>query len=81
MEVPERYPIFFAKLLEIGYDVRGKVKYKRDANGLILDKEGRTISDDSDVEYIARNGQVNSDIPELLKKWDIFREDNKEFVW
>jgi type I restriction enzyme M protein len=79
--VPDKYPIFFAKLHKIGYDVRGKVMYKRDVNGLIVDNDGNSVDDDRDDEYIAQNGKIDTDIPELVSKWNDFRMKNKSFLW
>jgi type I restriction enzyme M protein len=80
-EIPEKYPIFFAKLHKIGYDVRGKVTYKRDENGIILDIHNNQIDEGADEEYIAKNGQIDTDIPELLSKWDEFRHKHSNLLW
>lgn len=79
--IPEKYPIFYAKINKIGYDVRGKVLYKRNQNGVILNNDGNPIIDLNDDEYIARNGQVDSDIPQLILKWEEFRNKYKEYIW
>ncbi len=80
-QIPEKYPIFFAKLHKIGYDVRGKVIYRRNEKGLILDKSGIAINEDADDEYIAKNGQIDTDIHELLNKWNEFRQKHKSLLW
>lgn len=76
--VPERYPVFFGKLSKIGYDVRGKVQYKRDENGNVIDKLGKIIEEIDDVSSFA---EIDSDIPVLLEKWNEFYSKNKHFLW
>ena len=78
--VPEEYPVFFGKLQKIGYDVRGKVQYKRNEKGDLIDKNGDIIDETNEIE-IQKNAVVDSDIPELLEAWDEFYFKNKSILW
>jgi type I restriction enzyme M protein len=78
-KIPSEYPVFFGKLSKIGYDVRGKVQYKRDENGSIIDSQGNIIDEYDDTELC--NAAIDSDIPELLNKWNSFYEKNKNVLW
>jgi type I restriction enzyme M protein len=79
-QIPEKYPIFFAKLVSIGYNVRGKAVYKRnEEDGLVLGKKGNVISQDE--ETILKEGQLDSDIPAMLMEWGKFRKENKSHTW
>lgn len=77
--VPESYPVFFGKLHKIGYDVRGKAIYKRDQNGKIIDLEGNVIAQDDDS--ISKYGAIDTDVPELLEKWNEFALKHKSMLW
>ncbi len=72
-------PIFFSKLVKIGYDVRGKSIYKRNENGLVIDNHGEIISQDE--ETISKRGMLNSDVPLMLEEWTKFRNKYKKLLW
>lgn len=78
-KVPAKYPVFFGKLSKIGYDVRGKVQYKRDENGNLIDKNGDILCIDDEAELV--NATIDSDIPELLENWNLFYDKNKNILW
>lgn len=89
-EPKQDYPIFFANVENIGYDVSGKVVYRKNAKGEILDKigvpiqykqNGRKVSRKQDEELIEKFGAINNDIPEMLEQWDKFRSEYKSYVW
>jgi len=76
--VPKEYPIFFAKLNKIGYDVRGITQYKRNDKGQTIDYKGSILKD---YDEIVRYGIVDSDIPLLLREWREYYYKNKEALW
>lgn len=77
--VPDKYPVFFSRLNKIGYDVRGKVVYRRDKNGNVIGKDGKVI--DQDEESISTYGEVDTDIPDLIDKWKDFAKKNIYVNW
>ena len=89
-KLPERYPIFFANLQKIGYDIRGRRTYKRNEKGEIIDYEGRVIDyltdrkgnkTKQDPALIELKGALDSDVPEVLKEWAKFRKEFKRYLW
>lgn len=77
--IPESYPVFFGRLTKIGYDVSGKVQYKRDERGNIIGKNGIPL--DTSEEIDLSSAAIESDIPELIKNWDTFYTENKKYLW
>lgn len=77
--VPEDYPVFFGKLSKIGYDVSGKVQYKRNERGELIDIKDNVIDETNEDALV--NRVVDTDIPELLEAWDEFCKENKEYLW
>jgi len=89
-KLPERYPIFFANLQKIGYDIRGRRTYKRNEKGEIVDNEGRVIDyltdrkgnkTKQDPALIELNGALDSDVPEILEEWKKFRKEFRRYLW
>ncbi len=89
-KVPERYPIFFANLQKIGYDIRGRRTYKRNEKGEIVDYEGRVIDyltdrkgnkTKQDPALIELKGALDTDVPEVLEEWAKFRKKFKNYLW
>ena len=78
--IPDDYPVFFCKLNKIGYDVSGKVQYKRNEFGNIIDKDGRELeSIDGNIDL--SKAAVDTDIPELIERWEEFYDKNKKYLW
>ena len=48
--------------------------------GNILDKNNNVIYDE-DEEYLANNAKIDSDIPELIAKWNEFYNNHKNDLW
>jgi len=89
-KLPERYPIFFASLTKIGYDIRGRKTYKRNEKGEVVDNEGRLIEyltdrkgekTKQDPALIELKGALNTDVPEVLGEWVKFRKEFKNYLW
>ncbi|MDP3298202.1 MAG: N-6 DNA methylase, partial [Thermodesulfovibrionia bacterium] len=89
-KLPERYPIFFASLQKIGYDIRGRKTYKRNEKGEIVDNGGRVIKyltdrkgdkTKQDPILIELRGALDTDAPEVLKEWNKFKKEFKSFLW
>lgn len=77
--IPEDYPVFFAQVDSIGYDVRGVTTYKYNDKGQVIDKEGNPIIGNKGA--IAKYGMIDTDIPDVIKAWDKFAEKNKMIYW
>lgn len=78
--IPDVYPVFFCKLNKIGYDVSGKIQYKRNEFGNIIDKYGHELeSIDGNIDL--SKAAVDTDIPELIERWEEFYDKNKKFLW
>jgi len=86
----DRYPIFFANLEKIGYNVSGKKIYKKNEFGEIIDEEGYSIGCIIDRKgnktkqnpiLIATKGVLESDIPETLNQWVKFKKEFVKFLW
>lgn len=77
--VPENYPVFFGKLSKIGYDVSGKVQYKRNEKGELIDIDGKLIDEKDELSLQKR--VIDTDIPELIEAWNSFCENNKQYMW
>jgi len=89
-ELPKRYPIFFANLEKIGYDIRGRKTYRRNDKGEVVDWEERPIayltdrkgnSTKQDPLLIEMQGALDTDVPDVLKGWTKFRKENKSYLW
>lgn len=89
-KLPERYPIFFANLQKIGYDIRGKKTYRRNESGEVLDSEGRVIEyltdrkgnkTKQDPILIEMKGALDTDVLEVLEEWVKFRKEFKSYLW
>lgn len=78
-KVPEDYPVFFGKLSKIGYDVSGKVQYKRNEKGELIDIDGNLIDEKDEISLQKR--VIDTDIPELIESWNSFCENNKQYIW
>ena len=78
-KVPEDYPVFFGKLSKIGYDVSGKVQYKRNEKGELIDIDGNLIDEKDEISIQKR--VIDTDIPELIESWHSFCENNKQYIW
>ena len=77
--MPEDYPVFFGKLSKIGYDVSGKVQYKRNEKGELIDIDGNLIDEKDEISLQKR--VIDTDIPELIESWNSFCENNKQYIW
>ena len=89
-KVSERYPIFFANLQKIGYDIRGRKTYKRNEKGEIVDWNGRTVGyltdrkgnkTKQDPSLIEMRGALDTDIPEVVNEWGKFRKEFQKYLW
>ena len=89
-KLPERYPIFFANLERIGYDIRGRKTYKRNENGQVVDCDGRSIDyltdrtgnkTKQDPALIEMRGALDTDVPDVLSEWTKFRKEFKSYLW
>ncbi len=89
-DLSDDYPIFFSNLKNIGYDVSGKVIYKTNEKGEVLDIQGRVIplrsngkgkNKKQDEEIIRQTGAIDDDIPDMLSKWEKFRQEFKTYLW
>lgn len=89
-KVPDRYPIFFANLEKIGYDIRGRKTYKRNSNGEVVDDQDKVIDyledrkgkkTKQDPVLIELRGALDTDVPEILKEWRGFIKEHKKFLW
>lgn len=89
-KLPKRYPIFFANLEKIGYDIRGRKTYKRNEKGEVIDNEGRPIEyltdrkgkkTKQDPVLIETKGALDTDVPEILNEWTKFRKEFKSYLW
>ena len=89
-KTPERYPIFFANLQKIGYDIRGRKTYKRNERGEVMDDEGRVIEcltdrkgnkTKQDPALIEMKGAMDTDVPDVLKEWVKFKKEFKSYLW
>ena len=89
-KLPERYPIFFASLQKIGYDIRGRKTYKRNEKGEVVDDEERVIEyltdrkgnkTKQDPAVIETKGALDTDVPEILKEWAKFKKEFKSHLW
>jgi len=85
-----RYPIFFANLEKIGYNVSGKKNYKKNELGEVIDEEGHPIEYIIDRKgnktkqnpiLIETKGALESDIPEILNQWVKFKKEFIKFLW
>lgn len=89
-KLPERYPIFFANLEKIGYDIRGRKTYRRNEKGEVIDNDGRPIEyitdrkgnkTKQDPVLIETKGELDTDVPEILKEWAKFKKEYKSYLW
>lgn len=64
------YPIFTAVCEKIGYDVRGRTIFKRNAKGQYINEKGRVVTN---KEVAA----IDYDIPEIIKSSEKFKRDHK----
>ena len=89
-KTPKRYPIFFANLEKIGYDIRGRKTYKRNEKGEVIDDEERPIEyltdrkgnkTKQDPTLIELKGALDTDVPEVLKEWAKFKKEFKSHLW
>lgn len=89
-KLPDRYPIFFANLQKIGYDIRGRITYKRNENGEVVDDEGRALTyltdrkgnkTKQDQSLIELKGALDTDVPEVLGEWVKFKKEFKNYLW
>ena len=89
-KLPERYPIFFANLEKIGYDIRGRKTYKRNQKGEVIDDNGHPIEYLTDTKgnktkqnpaLTELRGALDSDMPEALKEWVKFKREFKSYLW
>lgn len=89
-KVPERYPIFFANLEKIGYDIRGRKTYKRNEKGEVIEDEGRPVEYLTDRKgnkikqdpmLIELKGALDTDVPGVLKEWAKFKKEFKAYLW
>lgn len=87
---PDNYPIFFANIEYIGYDVSGKPIYQTNENGEVLDIDGNIIpyklnkkreQIKQDIELIRKRGAIKNDIPQILEDWKAFRQRYKSVLW
>jgi len=89
-KLPEKYPIFFANIERIGYDIRGRKTYKRNNKGEVVDWEDRPIEYLTDKKgkktkqdplLVEMQGALDTDVPEILKEWDKFKKQYKSYLW
>lgn len=89
-KLPEHYPIFFANLGKIGYDIRGRKTYRRNEKGEVIDDGGRPIEyltgrkgnkTKQDPVLIETKGELDTDVPEILKEWAKFKKEYKSHLW
>jgi len=89
-KLPEHYPIFFANLEKIGYDIRGRRTYRRNEKGEVIDDGGRPIEYRTDRKgnktrqdpvLIETKGELDTDVPEVLKEWAKFKKEYKSYLW
>ena len=64
---------------KIGYDVSGKVQYKRNEKGELIDIDGKLIDEKDELSLQKR--VIDTDIPELIEAWNFFCENNKQYMW
>jgi type I restriction enzyme M protein len=60
------YAIFMAVCEKIGYDIRGRVLFKRNEKGLLVNEEGEIVAD-------KESAAVESDIPEIITAFADFK--------
>ena len=89
-KLSERYPIFFANLTKIGYDIRGRKTYKRNDKGEVINDEGHPIeyltdrkgsNTKQDPVLIELKGALDTDVPDVLREWVKFRKEFKSYLW
>ena len=89
-KLQERYPIFFANLTKIGYDIRGRKTYKRNEKGEAIDSEERPIDyltdrkgnkTKQDPALIEMKGALDTDVPNVLNEWAKFKKEFKNYLW
>ena len=89
-KVPEKYPIFFANIDKIGYDIRGRKTYKRNSKGEVVDWNDRPVEyltdrkgnpTKQDPLLIEMQGALDTDVPEILQEWVKFRKEFKSYLW
>lgn len=89
-KLSERYPIFFANLIKIGYDIRGRKTYKRNEKGEVIDYEKRPIvyltdrkgnKTKQDPALVELKGALDTDVPNVLNEWVKFKKEFKSYIW
>lgn len=75
----EKYPVFFAEMGKIGYDIRGRKTFKRNEQGEVVNSKGEVINQSQ--ESIEKYGAVDTDEPVILENWEKFRKDFKKYLW
>ena len=92
--VRERYPIFFYNMEKIGYDGQGKIEYKKNDEGEVLDCKGNIIpyriyksginkgkKNKQDPDLIEKYGCLDTDFEDVLEKWNQFRMKHSGYLW
>ena len=89
-KLSERYPIFFANLTKIGYDIRGRKTYRRNDEGEVINDEGYPIeyltdrkgnNTKQDPVFIKLKGALDTDVPDVLGEWVKFKKEFKSYLW
>jgi type I restriction enzyme M protein len=89
-KLSEHYPIFFANLTKIGYDIRGRKTYKRNDKGEVINDEGHPLeyltdrkgnNTKQDPVLIELKGALDTDVPDVLREWVKFKKEFKSYLW
>lgn len=93
-KVKPRYPIFFYNMEKIGYDGQGKIEYRKNDDGEVLDCKGKVISyqlykgginkgkkNKQDPDMIEKNGCLDTEFDDILEKWNEFKEKHSSYLW
>lgn len=91
--IKKRYPIFFYEIEKLGYDGQGKIQYKKNDEGEILDCHGKIIPYDifksgknkgknkeQNKKLIEDNGCIDSNLLDVTNEWKKFLIKYKEYL-
>ena len=68
------YKIFTAVIEKIGYDIRGRTVFKKDANGTIVKKEAEILNHDG-TKQKQLLPVVDTDIPDIVEQFSKFKRE------
>jgi len=63
------YPIFMAICERIGFDIRGRVIHRKNAEGQLVDSKGNVVTNEDDAD-------VDTDVEDIIKAFDSFKQAN-----